>query len=425
MSLDKYVSLDVSRHSEAAKDLLARVELESPHEKIVLTPVYSLEGHPPFLTQEMDAWYRSWIQPFRGPALEEVISAFQSRTLPRGGNAVLFEHARDRIEQKKHQEIGVERETFKQKKEVEGVLRELRESREQYGSLKREYGREATRWTPRRYWIILFLFMCPEFLINWDSFLKIPWFTPAYATGLILVVAIGFAFSAHSVGKILKQWKELFGGHVAHTEKMRSVRELTIALILLCLGMAAVAVGRWFFILPSIQEKEMLQGGGLDTTDIIQFGGVMLGNFIVYLLGVLWSFYKHDAVPGFSELREQVERLEKRELNLFERDLTKRNQRHIQQAQKLLEQLNRVEAAQKQQLQGYDVARELFGKLKHKDEQVVALLLEYRNRLIGKAKSMKPARWFSYDDIAKIDVDMEMKLSPDQYAAIPVGLRYL
>ena len=88
--------------------------------------------------------------------------------------------------------------------------------------LRLNYGREALVWQPLWYWTVLSFFMLPEFLINWDSFLKIPGFTPAYATGLMLVVAIAFGFSAHSVGRIIKQWKELFGGHVEFTERRKA-----------------------------------------------------------------------------------------------------------------------------------------------------------------------------------------------------------
>jgi hypothetical protein len=267
--------------------------------------------------------------------------------------------------------------------------------------------------------------MLPEFLINWDSFLKIPGFTMAYATGLIIVVAIAFAFSAHSVGRILKQWKELFGGHVGKTEKMKSRRELSVGIALFLFGFAAVGWGRWYFIQTAILEKSILQGGGLDVTDILQFAGAMLGNVIVYLLGLLWSFLKHDAMPEFSELRTEVDTLEARRLRLFERFLTSRNQQHIQKAQRALEKLSQQEQLQRKQLDRYNEARQLFGVLRRKDEEIVAVLNEYKVRLVKRVKASKSSLRFRVEDIRVAELEAESFLTVDQFSALPLQLPYL
>ena len=65
MSLKEYENLDLSKKSEAVKDLLERVPAESSQPTIVLTPVYGTDSAPPFLTQEMSAWFASFIQPYR------------------------------------------------------------------------------------------------------------------------------------------------------------------------------------------------------------------------------------------------------------------------------------------------------------------------------------------------------------------------
>src|SRR5262249_5018801 len=133
---------------------------------------------------------------------------------------------------------------------------------------------------------------------------------------------------------------------------------------------------------------------------------------------------KHDSVPGFSELREQLELLQARQMVLFETYLTRRNQQHIQNAHKQHERLNRAEAAQKQNLEGYSDARGAFAKLRQKDEQVLALFKEYRSRLISKLKSEKNPRYFLYDDIAKSDVDSHVRITPDQYGTLEIDLKY-
>jgi len=425
MSVDNYAAVDFDSLSPIAKDLFDRLAREVENEVIYLTPVFSRDGLPPFLTMEMSSWYQSRVRPLRGPALQTTIAIFQARNLPRGGHGILIEHERDKIEQTKLQEIATEKETFQQINEVANVVSELADVRGQYEAIKAQNGRDAIRWRPFSYWAIMFCFMLPEFLINWDSFLKIPGFTMAYASGLMLIVAIAFAFSAHSIGRIVKQWKELFGGYVGNTDKAKSRREFGVGLALFFLGVAAVGWGRWFFIQAALLEKSILRGGGLELSDYLQFAGAMLGNIIIYLLGVLWSFTRHDSVPNFSELRGALEKLEHRKLQLFEKNLTRRNQQHIQRSQKDLERISRVDTNQKQQLEGYPQARQLFGIMKHTDDLVLALLSEYRSRLVGQLMDRRATVRFRVDDIRLADLDTEIMLTLDQYAATPLELRYV
>ncbi len=418
MSLNDYVNLDLSKKSEAARDLLDRIGRETDQGTIVLTPVFSPDGTPSFLTQEMSAWYASVVQPYRSTAMQDVYDEFKRR------NCRLFEHEADRIEQNKLKDIAGERAILRQNKDVEFLRNRFTELNDRYSALRLSYGREALAWRPFLYWTALCCFMLPEFLINWDSFLKIPGFTPAYATGLILVVAIAFGFSAHSLGRIIKQWKELFGGHVEFTERKKARRELIVGTLLFLISITAVGWGRWFFIQGAILEKTILRGGGLEFDDLVQFVGAMLGNILVYLLGLLWSFLKHDSIPEFSELRYELTKVQKKLIDAFNKYLTRRNQQHMQKADKDRGQLQRVEDAQKKQ-EGYAQARQYFARFKNKDAEVIALMKEYRNRLLAKVKSDPNPRFLQIDDVRATEMETLIRLSPDQYASIPLEVRYL
>jgi len=253
MSLKEYESLDLTRRSEAAKDLFDRIAAESNQSTIVLTPVYSTDSTPALLTQEMSAWFHSCILPYRSGAIEEVHDEFKRRNLK------LVEQEIDKIEQTKLGEIAGERAFLRQDHDVELLRTRFAELSSRYDTLRVNYGREALVWQPLRYWTVLSCFMLTEFLINWHSFLKIPGFTPAYATGLMLVIAVAFGFSAHSVGRIIKQWKELFGGHVEFTERRKAKRELIVGTLLFLIAITAVGWGRWFFIQGAILEKTILR----------------------------------------------------------------------------------------------------------------------------------------------------------------------
>lgn len=418
MSLNDYVKLDLSKKSALAADLFQRMERECAQRTVVLTPVYATDGTPPFLTQEMSAWLATYIQPYRATAVQDVYNEFKHR------GCKLLESELDIIEQKKLAEIDTERAILQQNKNIEFLRLRFDDLQGRYESARTQIGRDATQWTPVRYWLVLFCFMLPEFLINWDSFLKIPGFTQAYATGLILVVAIAFAFSAHSIGRVTKQWKELFGGHIDFTERKKTQRELIVGTSLFLLGLAAVGWGRWFFIQGAILEKSILRGGGLEFEDFLQFGGAMLGNILVYLLGVLWSFMKHDSVPEFSELRFELEKTQGRLIEAFNKFLTRRNQQHIQKAQKNKVQAERVDQSQKK-LDGYPLARLQFAKLKNKDAEVLALLREYRNLLIATLKAASDPRTLQIEDVRVAELSTLIRLTPDQYSASQLEMRYL
>lgn len=418
MSLRDYQNLNLTKKSDAANDLFGRVSAESAQATIVLTPVYANDGTPAFLTQEMSAWYASFIQPYRSSALQDIQDEFKRRNLK------CVEQELESIEQKKLREFSNERALLRQNNGVEFLRSRFVELTGRYEILKLNNERDALEWRPFSYWIILFAFMLPEFLINWDSFLKIPGFTPAYATGLMFVVFIAFGFSAHSIGRITKQWKELFGGHVELTERRKALRELIVGALLFLLAVTAVGWGRWFFIQGAILEKTILRGGGLEFADLVQFVGAMLGNLLIYLLGLLWSFIRHDSVPEFSELRYDLMKVQRKLIAAFNKYLTRRNQQHFQKAVKDRTQALRVEESQKKR-PGYLEARQIFALLKNKDSEVYALFIEYRNRLRAKIKSEPDQGFLQVDDVRVSELDTLIKLTPDQYASVPLELRYI
>jgi hypothetical protein len=122
-------------------------------------------------------------------------------------------------------------------------------------------------------------------------------------------------------------------------------------------------------------------------------------------------------VPNFSELRTEVERLESKKRKLCEKYLSSRNQRHILAGNKRFEQLKRLEEAQAASLNGYREARERFGELLEKDQEVSALLGEYKARLVSKVASKNPDAIFLIRDIRKADIDDKLQYDADEFAS--------
>src|SRR5262245_57227717 len=80
MSLSNYLSKDFGPSSAATKNLFGRLAEETGRPTLNLTPVYSTNGVPAFLTPAMDGWYRTYVHPMRGRAIEEVSSEFESKS---------------------------------------------------------------------------------------------------------------------------------------------------------------------------------------------------------------------------------------------------------------------------------------------------------------------------------------------------------
>jgi hypothetical protein len=422
MGLSNYLSMDFGLRSPAATTLFAQLDDEAGRKVINLTPVYSTNGVPAFLTTVMGGWYRTFIQPVRGRAVEEVSSEFESKSSRKSGKGFLFERERDEADQLTLHEIYKERETFMQRKDATYVHEQLMEKQQAYDELRREQGRDAQKWTPVFYWTILFAWMVPEFLINWESFGKIPVLlnTPALVLGSVILVASFFAASSHILGTLWKQRQDKFGGGVSATERKKSRLELILALFLFLLGMGIVVWGRYLLMSDIIRQKQILRGEGLDIEDILYTVGAILGNIGVWVAGMWWSYTKHDSIPNFSELRTEVDRLQAKMLRLYEKHLTSRNQRHILAGRRKVEQLRRREQSQAANLTGYREARERFNGLLEKDHQVTALLGEYKSRLIVKNQDAT----FVVHDITKADMDIERSYDANEFSSAPLQLRY-
>jgi len=69
MSLQQYLTLKLDSESPEHKDLLSRMEVESGREQLSLTPPYSEDGVPGYLTPAMASWYNRHIQPLRRTAV--------------------------------------------------------------------------------------------------------------------------------------------------------------------------------------------------------------------------------------------------------------------------------------------------------------------------------------------------------------------
>jgi hypothetical protein len=187
--------------------------------------------------------------------------------------------------------------------------------------------------------------------------------------------------------------------------------------------MSLIVWGRLLLMADLAREDIILKGTSTEN-NLWMNSGALLGNVIVWLLGVAWSIWRHDSVPDFVELRGKVKWLEAWMDKQYNKYLQKRNQRHRLEARRALDQLTNEETTQAESLAGYHQAREWFAALRQKDQEVIGLLTDYKSHLISRIESLEPPRIFVGKDITKVDFDITRNLTSEEYSALNIDLKY-
>ena len=113
---------------------------------------------------------------------------------------------------------------------------------------------------------------------------------------------------------MLKQWRERLGGGISRTERRKNAALFFgIAFPLFFLAFAYVVYARWALLSDVMLRKSQMTGEDVGVWELVLFAGTLIGNIIVYVMGIGWSYSRHDAIPGFSELRRRVELLQGKE----------------------------------------------------------------------------------------------------------------
>ena len=422
MSLKDYLDLDFSVASPAGEALFSELTRDNGN---TLSPPYS-DGIPAYLTTGMAVWYNQHVHPCRVGALHAINRTFNDMNSRKAGrHGIFLELEMDSADRVSLERIREERALFQQRQDITKVYEDLNEQRQKYNDMQLDYG-EALKWKPFRYWsVLIFMIVILEGFINIESFLAIPGFTPALSTGSFLVVSCAFAVSAHLVGMLIKQRRERLGGAVRGHEKRNNVLLFGAALVMFGLAFMFVVYARWSLLGDLILVKSQTTGEGLGWEELLRFGGSLIGNVIVYLMGIVWSYIRHDLHPGFSELRDRVEILEGRFSKLLSRELAQRTMQHLHAAQEEKLKLRNLDRQLSTQLPGYRDCRDMVNQLRQQDARVAALLEKYKAALLERVLSEHHPREFRFVDITKAAIDTGVSITAERYATIPIELRFI
>ena len=425
MTLDTYRALPLAPDGALAGALEARLAEEAAQAVIPVSPAAGADvDGPAGLTPAMGAWFRHHVAPARRTALSEVRAAFEAEPFQAGQRGFLAEAELDRIEAAKHAGLRTERETFFQRKAIQDLHARLAEVETAYERKRAEHGRDARPWEPLIYFVTLALIaLALEAPLNFESFLRIDYYTPAFATGSFLFVAVALAASGHIIGTLARQKAARFGGEVSNRVRSDSRIQLALAVVLAALALGLVAYSRKYLLDEAVARSVALGetvGWGVYLAGV----GVMIANVGVFVLSIWYAYAKHDPVPDFAEERREMETLRKRIARHYRRDLEGRSRQRILQAGREAEAIARREVEQARLSPNHARHRAAFEAFLAVDARVLALLEDYRSRLVATTRRESRETRFVTDDLARGDVSTRVAFGGDGYLAERLRLRF-
>jgi hypothetical protein len=363
----------------------------------------------------MSSWYSRFIASSRHAAIAAARSRFEADTV-RGVPSVLLESEADQVNhhaaREKHRVLN---EFFVNnmplRTEADTLARDYEQMRAEQG------GRKPRMVAPGLYWAGLGVVVLLELFVNFESFMSVPYISsPFLATGITGLVALAIGWASHLHGTLLRQWDYFFGPH-DKIRRLQGWRMLGIGSVLLAVALGAVLGARYFYILPKIDQALLT---GMEPPTIIGSLSFMIaGNLIVYLVGVAWAYTTHDEIPDYPATARKAEKARKNFDKAFKRQVAEEIVRLEQKAASDLDKLRKRAIAQEVS-PNHAANRRLYQMIRKKDEEVAAVLKDYRARL---ARAHPKVR-YRYPDREVSTQDPYVEISAGEWAAKDLPLKH-
>jgi hypothetical protein len=423
MQIDAYRAIDLSPSGEIVGNLLAGLPVESSAEHIRLTD--HVGALPAGITPHMASWYRSFIAGPRGQALDAIATTLGTNNDQKGTRGVFLERS---ISEEEDRRLELKRQAQKSSREKRQAdydryteaKHEYTKAKNDYDELRARHRREA-KLTPWWYIPVLLLIGLAEVLINFESFSAIKAFTPAIALGVTLVVGFGIASASHLHGTVIRQLESRFGAHRKEGDRASAAWMLSMGFLILSVVLGLVWYARNSLLAEQLLENSVI--GGEAPSALFMIGGSMLGNVLVWLIGIAVAFFTHDDDHNFPLALKHKASSEKKMYALHDKinqPLKRDFERIDAQCEKEVAQARNKHASLASDKDFTD-GRTQFAKVVEQDSRVVAALELYRTQLTNALKGTR----------AKLEIKSELdsvedeELDPIQYAAHPLTLKYL
>ncbi|KQT87160.1 hypothetical protein [Aurantimonas sp. Leaf443] len=152
-------------------------------------------------------------------------------------------------------------------------------------------------------------------------------------------------------------------------------------------------------------------------------GGSMIGNLVVWIVGVLLAYLAHDEDHHYPQALTDKRRAEARmhaSREKIQKPLRGEFQRIEASGEKAVEQARRKHEMLQNNAEMRE-GREVFARLRQQDARVLSVLEAYRMRLVDALRG-SGATFETRPELAEGEAE---RLTPDQYAARPFRLNYL
>ncbi|WHA43993.1 hypothetical protein [Agrobacterium larrymoorei] len=423
MQVENYRNLDLSPNGEVVKNLLNGVASETEDTQIRLTD--HIGELPANLTPFMASWYRTNISGLRGQALDAVATVLGTNNDQKGTRGVFLERSISveqdrRIEQKRQAEKSSREKRAADYDRYDSAKVEHGKAKEDYNELRARHGREAHP-TPMWYYPALMIIGVFEALINFESFSAIKAFTPAIALGVTLIVAVALAYASHLHGTVIRQLESRFGAHRKDGDRASSFWMLGIGFLLLSAVLSLVWYARNSLLAEQILENSVI--GGEAPSALFMIGGSMIGNVIVWLLGVAIAFFAHDEDHNYPGALKHKQASEKKMYALHERinnPLKREFEKIDATCEKEISQARNKHASMSSD-KDFASGRALLARVGEQDSKVIAALELYRMQLTSALRGKRT----EFEVQSELDSAEDEKLNPTQYAARPLILKHI
>lgn len=385
-ALSSYETLDVSAESELRRQLFAHLDTEAADKTVKLSDPYSTG--PAHLTDGMLNWFNAHVSGLRSAALQAVSDAFSAVATERKAQGTFVERDRHRIEARlmaaKRNLRRSHRDQHQGKyKERDELRKQENELQHQFNALRDKEGNRPPRilnWG--LYLPVLLAVGVAELMLNFETFNALNFFTPFIATAFAMVIGACLAFAAHLHGTLLKQLEYHIGVKERDSKRMAAWKMFGLGTTALTVVLVAVGYARAQYLSDYIQMQDVFSGGG-DTNGFWVIAGSLLGNVIVWIIGVIFAYMMHDRNPDYPEKAVELRKASAERARL-ERRLEEPLRREIERLEaEAADELEKLEASDQAQrgLESYRAASSLLGRFKAQDGRVLAALSAYRSEL--------------------------------------------
>lgn len=417
-AVKRYLDLWVS---SIAIPLLNAAKGESALNLIPLTediePVMS-EG----LTPKMAAWLETFVRPWRDQAIAELVHLSEAMVSDDGRPGLVPPVEVDKLKLKYKRQRAELSKGF-QSRNI-SLQQDFVEQRHSYEAIRQqEGGREARVISPWFTFALLTIIVAgsPLTISNYVAIRSLPFImSDMMALGVLVNLSTGVLLAAYLLGKYARSFS-YFHGVRSTPSSSRSGNIHLLLLFLLFLvffGILAAIYLNYDYSLADGERQFSVQQFDVLLTIV----GYLGGNVLVMLLGAVITFLCSDPNPEYQEIGRRLKRTRK----LHDRRLAVELQSPVRDLDALYDaRMKELNTNVERQLreEKFQSLVDSAAKIKSKDQEVVGVLKDYRNELVGAIARKATTTWMQRPESLNPE-GRSVMISPDIWNVTNIELKW-